>query len=441
MALALDNLGPHLLGRVPSALDARDWQMADFLLPEPDDSLLTKSVEEVLAEQTYFASWPGILIFWHWARHHQPPPPGPPPTPPPAPPPAPGPGDTPHWEDKIQLDQGQTNHCVGFGWAAWGDAAPVEDSYQNPDGHAIYYECKQIDGQPAEENGSSVRSGAKAMQARGRLGAYVFAATVDELKQWVTSHGTVVIGSDWTIDMFAPDEDGLVRPTGPIRGGHCYLLIGYNPQNDRFEFENSWGPAWGKNGRFFMTADDFDQLAMQGGGEACAGLELPLTPQPTPPPPPPPQPPPGPPAPPDAHLDSVYHNYRLQVLHPNQELTGTVTAVRSEADGDTHVQVTPDPAYASLAFQGMSYVVVEPMPGQGIPVPNLGDHIDVVGTHVYDTNHGHNEIHPVLTWNGVNYPPVVPPQFTGRFPNAPGPFALSEEDLAAEKERSAGAGP
>jgi hypothetical protein len=135
-------------------------------------------------------------------------------------------------------------------------------------------------------------------------------------------------------------------------------------------------------------------------------------------------------------MDSVYHNYRLQVLHTNQQFTGTVTAVRAEQDGDTHVEVTPDPAYAVLAYSGQNCVVLEPMPGQNIPAPSVGDHVHVVGTHVFDTNHGHNEIHPVLVWNGTSYPPVVPPEFSGRFPNAPGPFALSEEDLAAEKRRS-----
>jgi hypothetical protein len=442
---AADRLGSQLLGRLPSPLDARDWQMSDFLLPPPDDSLLGKTVEEILSEGTYFSSWPGILVFWQWARHHQPPAPGPGPAPPgpgPSPPPAPqppGPGGTPEWEDKIQLDQGQTNHCVGFGWAAWGDCAPVEDTFQDADAHAIYYECKQLDGQPGLENGSTVRSGAKAMVKRGRLGAYLFGSKTDEIKQWVTSHGPIVIGSDWTQDMFHPDANGLISPTGVVAGGHCYLLLGYDPANDHFQFDNSWGPGWGANGRFFMRATDFDQLVIQNPtGEACAGLELPLIPTPTPAPTPAPTPPPGPPAPNDAHLDSVYHNYRLQVLHTNQALTGTVSAVHAEADGDTHVEVTPDPAYQALAFSGQNYVVVEPMPGQNVPVPNIGDHIHVVGTHVYDTIHGHNEIHPVLTWNGASYPPVVPPQFSGRFPNAPGPFALTAQELADEKQRYSG---
>lgn len=431
---AFDELGPALLGRVPSQRDARDWQMRDFMLPAPDDSLLGKTVRQVLDEGTFLSSWPGMLILWQWAKHHQPTGHGPAAAPLA---PAPGPSAAYRWEDNLQLDQGQTNHCVGFGWAAWGDCAPVEDTYQNADGDAIYYQCKAEDGQPGQENGSSVRSGAKVMQSRGRLGAYVFGSTTDEIKQWVTSHGPVVIGSTWTQDMFQPDGNGVVRPTGPVKGGHCYLLLGYDPGTDLFEFDNSWGTVWGRGGRFFMSATDFDSLvAADPNGEACAGLELPVIPQPTPAPVPVPAPPPGPPAPPDAHLDSVYHNYRLQVLHTNQDLTGTVSAVRREADGDTHIEVTPDPAYAALSYSGQNYVVVEPMPGQSIPIPSVGDQLHVTGTHVYDTNHAHNEIHPVLVWNQVAYPPVVPPLFSGRFPNSAGPFALSEDELNNEKQRS-----
>lgn len=431
MASATENLGPHLLGRIPSALDARDWKMGDFQMPAPDDSLRAKTVGEVLEEGTYFSSWPGIMIFWNWAKHHQPAPIPVDPKSPPAP-------TSGVWDDPIQLDQGQTNHCVGFGWAGWGDAVPVEDAYQNADATQIYYECKVVDGQPNQENGSSVRSGAKAMQNRGRLGAYVFASAIDEVKQWVVNHGPVVVGSDWTQDMFTPASDGLVLPTGPVKGGHCYLMLGYDPAADRFEFENSWGSTWGKNGHFFMNAADFDRFVIQDPtGEVCAALELPISPQPSPQPVPVPVPPPGPAPTPDAQLDSVYHNYRLQVLHTNQELTGTVTAVRAEADGDTHVEVTPDPQYAALAYTGQNYVVVEPMPGQNIPPPNVGDHIHVSGTHTFDTNHGHNEIHPVLLWNGAAYPPVVPPLFAGRWPNDPGPFTLSADELATETIRSA----
>lgn len=259
-----ETIGPHLLGRkyVP---DDRDWKMTVALaLDYPTADLLNKTVRQVLDDGTYFSSWPGILLFWRWIKTVDA-------TPTPTPPPPPA----RVWDDPIQLDQGQTGHCVGFGWAGWGDCAPVQDRFMNADAHAIYYEAKVIDGQPRQENGSSVRSGAKAMVNRKRLGAYVFATNVDEVKQWVLTHGPVVCGTDWTQDMFNPDPDGTVHPTGRVAGGHCYLMLGYDQGGDAFTFENSWGPTWGLQGRFRMHSADFATLLAQQ-GEACAGLELPL---------------------------------------------------------------------------------------------------------------------------------------------------------------------
>jgi hypothetical protein len=179
------------------------------------------------------------------------------------------------WTDEMQLDQEATNHCVGFGWAGWGDSEPVTDGYRDPDGHAIYYEAKEIDGEPRGERGSTVRSGAKAMRNRRRLGAFVFADNVDDVKRWVLTRGPVVCGTDWTRDMFDPDTSGFVRPTGSVEGGHCYLMVGYDGSTDTFSFVNSWGSAWGQGGRFHMRSADFARLLKQQ-GEACAGIEVPL---------------------------------------------------------------------------------------------------------------------------------------------------------------------
>jgi len=258
-----DQIGPHLLGRI-YAPDDRDYAMSDYLgIAPPTDDIKSMTIQQVHDTTEYFSSWRGLLVFWHWAKTGFGPAPGPP-----------SPATAVVWEDKIQLDQGNTGHCVGFGWAGWGDAAPVEDTFQDADAHAIYYEAKVIDGQPKQENGSSVRSGAKAMQNRGRLTTYFFASSVDEVTQWVLNHGPVVCGTDWTDDMFNPDSNGLIQPTGSVAGGHCYLMLGYDPATGLFTFQNSWGSSWGQSGRFHMHDSDFAKLLSQQ-GEACAALESP----------------------------------------------------------------------------------------------------------------------------------------------------------------------
>jgi hypothetical protein len=253
-------VGPHLLGRVYRA-DARDWSLDRLMgIAEPSESILQQTVEQVMQNTTYFTDWRSYLVFWRWLRKHQ----------------VPVLVDTkPPWEIDIQLDQGQTNHCVGFGWAGWGDAAPTKGAYQNADGHAIYYECKVIDGEPHGENGSTVRSGAIAMRNRARLAAFAFAQTTAEINTWIDTQGTVVCGTTWTNDMFNPDGEGYVKPTGGTAGGHCYLMIDRLDDQDAYLFQNSWGNNWGASGQFKMKRTDFDSL-LADNGEACLAAELPI---------------------------------------------------------------------------------------------------------------------------------------------------------------------
>lgn len=264
---AAATLGRHLLGRI-YVPDSRDWSLSRLMeVAEPSSATLQMTVEQVLNTTTYFTNWPDYLTFWRWLKKQKKPHPGPGP--------GPGPVDTtPSWELLIQLDQGQTGHCVGFGWSGWVDSAPVEGTYQNADGHALYYECKVIDGEPLAENGSTVRSGALALRNRGRLSAFAFATSTTEIDDWINNHGPVVVGTTWTNDMFEPDGQGFVKPTGPVAGGHCYLMIDKIDAEDAYLFQNSWGAGWGQAGRFKMKKSDFGGL-LADQGEACCAAELP----------------------------------------------------------------------------------------------------------------------------------------------------------------------
>jgi hypothetical protein len=130
-----------------------------------------------------------------------------------------------------------------------------------------------IDGEPKEENGSNVRSGAKVMLQRKRLQAYAFASSVDEIRAYLRQRGPVVVGTDWTAAMFTPDADHYVHPTGAVEGGHCYLILGDRVQEKAFVCINSWGSPWGNRGRFKIGWADFEQL-LSNQGEACGAVEL-----------------------------------------------------------------------------------------------------------------------------------------------------------------------
>jgi hypothetical protein len=263
---AAEELGSHLLGRKKPRADRRDFQMRDFLASA---KTLTRSFSpsttlQQLADNAEFDFW-SVFPEWNYIKSLRAV----------APPPTPGVTKN-EWELLIQLDQGQTPHCVGFGSAAWGNSAPIEDSFHNADGHKIYYMAKVIDGEPGKEDGSSVHSGVKAMKQLGRVQSYYFGSTVDVLKQWILEQNPVICGTDWFNDMFNPDANGVVVPTGGVAGGHCYLMLGYDESTDLFEFDNSWGPSWGKKGRFFMHASDVQTLMDRSGAEYCGAVELPI---------------------------------------------------------------------------------------------------------------------------------------------------------------------
>lgn len=276
----MTELGAHLLGRKVSVPDQRDYKLSKYLSTDPLDAALQTLLLSRAAKAT--KDWAKIVTPVLKAVNY--PFPDPAPKPDPAPTPTPTPpvptGDV-IWDNSIgALDQKNTGHCVGFGWAGgWGDTLPIADTFQNADGHAVYYEAKIIDGEPGSENGSSVRSGAKAMQNRGRLSAYAFAVSVDEVRAWVRSHGPVVFGTDWTEDMFNPDLNGFIVPTGAVAGGHCYACVGDLPSEDALLFQNSWGSTWAQGGRFKIKYADVASLLTgldpKYPGEACAAVELP----------------------------------------------------------------------------------------------------------------------------------------------------------------------
>jgi hypothetical protein len=258
---AADNLGRHLLGRNPQPRDRRDHRMLTKLRAEPvGDAQLDLTLRDLLAGG-FLANWRDILAFWRWIKKRKPPP-----------------VDRVRlWEDQLQLDQGATPHCVGFAWTQWGNTEPIQDTFQNSDGHAVYYECKVIDGEPGAEDGSITRSGAKAMQNRGRLGEYVFAATVTEIVAWILTHGPVVVGTDWHDEMFSPENhSGFLVVEGDLAGGHEWLLIGYSDNNGDpyFVMQNSWGLGWSEQGRAKIRLTEFTKL-LRADGDAAAGAELP----------------------------------------------------------------------------------------------------------------------------------------------------------------------
>lgn len=269
---ASDNIGPHLLGRIP-ATDARDWSLEEFLAGGPSTPL---DVAFAALLRTAGAN-PAVKS---WIKAAQPLVSALQPAPAPAPTPTPGPPITGRiWGDADGiLDQGQTPHCIGFGGAQWGNTLPVDDKFTNADGDRIYYEAKVVDGEPKQEDGSSVHTLAKVLQTEKRLSTYAWATTTDAITAYILGYGPVIVGTDWTNDMFNPDGEGFISPSGGVAGGHCFNLVGYTPDAGRagggyYTIRNSWGAGWGAGGEAKITVADFASL-LASQGEALCSLEL-----------------------------------------------------------------------------------------------------------------------------------------------------------------------
>lgn len=184
------------------------------------------------------------------------------------------------WKVGPLLDQGQTGTCVGHGWRNWLNCTPVPtkpdvgpapfDIYD----HAILLdEWPSNDRDPQRQMGTSVRAGCDYLRQLGRIKSYVWGFDADTVARYVLTTSPVVLGTSWYDGMFTPDAEGIVRATGSVAGGHCYLLHGIDQPRGMAECFNSWG-KWGyKNGgHFFMDLETLDRLIKEQ-GEAADALE------------------------------------------------------------------------------------------------------------------------------------------------------------------------
>ncbi len=181
------------------------------------------------------------------------------------------------WTGGAWLDQGAYSTCVGHAWAHWTEDGPITHP-GTIDPVAIYREAAVLDVWPENDAGdlhfgTSVRAGAQALQARGRISEYRWASSVDDVITAVLEVGPVVVGTWWTEGMMEPDAEGIIRYRGSPLGGHAYLINGANTDRGVVRIKNSWGKGWGVNGTAFLRIEDLDAL-IRDDGEACLATEV-----------------------------------------------------------------------------------------------------------------------------------------------------------------------
>jgi hypothetical protein len=187
----------------------------------------------------------------------------------------------------VPLDQGNTGTCVGYSWEGFELAGPVSSQENRLSGVEIYRGCVLVDewgandweagaAQSQLQFGTSVRAGAKVLQAKGRVGEYVWAFDEPTANKFIRSRGPLVIGVDFLEGMYETDKAGYFQLTGEVLGGHAMLLFGYSKKRDAYRGLNSWGRGWGDRGtgRFWLRREDFKVLLEDRGGECCSALEI-----------------------------------------------------------------------------------------------------------------------------------------------------------------------
>src|SRR5688500_6601831 len=83
-----------------------------------------------------------------------------------------------YYATRTWLDQNGYPHCVGYAWAHWLELGPVAypGRLTNENADQIYRVAQVVDEWPGiDYAGTSVRAGAKVLQADGRIESYLWA--------------------------------------------------------------------------------------------------------------------------------------------------------------------------------------------------------------------------------------------------------------------------
>jgi len=113
-------------------------------------------------------------------------------------------------------------------------------------------------------------------------------------------------------------------------------------------------------------------------------------------------PPPGSAGCPGNPLKGVQVPGHLKVLdsaHPCRTAVGVITSTQPQGDGDCHVKVKVDAAYAGLLNSANhGELVTEVIPNHRVAIPKPGSRVSVTGSWVRDVPNGWNELHPVWSF-------------------------------------------
>jgi|SRR5581483_1853949 len=173
----------------------------------------------------------------------------------------------------LPLDQGQLGSCTANALVGARMLAPDaggRGQFFEKDAVWLYGDEQVLQGQPrnADTGGTGVNVCKCAVAAKW-ISSYQHTFSLDAaLKALVLR--PVLLGCNWYEGFDTPDESGLVKISGQVRGGHEICGYGIDAPNQLVWFQNSWGASWGVGhdgvaGRFYMSFDTLGHLLSEQG--------------------------------------------------------------------------------------------------------------------------------------------------------------------------------